>query len=75
LRSGDRDVAEDTALVVLHRPVAAGDPLGLLDDPVKPFGGGIGVGLREGDQDGRPPVWTVWASLVVSDITASIAAS
>ena len=44
LRSGDRDVAEDTALVVVHVAVAAADAFGLFDDPIEPLGACIGPG-------------------------------
>src|SRR5215217_3882699 len=55
LRSGDRNVAQDTALVVDHVAVAAADSLGLFDDPVEAFGAGVGGVLGERDQDGWPP--------------------
>jgi hypothetical protein len=55
LRSGDRDVAEDTALAVDHVAVAASDPLGVIDDPVEPFSVGIVDIFEKGGEDGRPP--------------------
>jgi hypothetical protein len=40
LRSGDRDVGEDTPLVVDHVAVAAAGSLAF-DDPAEPFGLGV----------------------------------
>ena len=76
MRSGDRDVAEDTALVVGEVAISAADSLGLFDDPVEPFGAGVGHGFGECDEDGWPPSLDgLCASRVVSGIAASIAAS
>jgi hypothetical protein len=68
-------VAQDTALVIDHVAIAAADPHGLLDHPVEPLCAGVGHGLGERDRDRRPPCLDVRASLVVSGMAASIAAS
>ena len=52
---GDRDVGEDTPLVVDHVSVAAAGSLDLFDDPVEPFGSGVVDVVEEGDEDGGPP--------------------
>jgi hypothetical protein len=75
LRSGDRDVAADTTLVIDHVPVAAPDPLGLLDDPVEPFSAGIVDTFEKSSRDCWPQVWIVPASRVASGNWAWIAAS
>jgi hypothetical protein len=48
-------VAEDTALVVGEVAISAADSLGLFDDPVEPFGAGVGHAFGERDEDGWPP--------------------
>jgi hypothetical protein len=45
-------VGEDTPLVVDHVAVAAAGSLDLFDDPVEPFGAGIGDVLAQCDEDG-----------------------
>ena len=74
--SGDRDVAQDTALVVDHVAEAAADPLGLLDDPVEAFGAGVGdASSVSATRMAGHQVWIVPASRVASGRWASIAAS
>ena len=75
VRSGDRNVAQDTALVVDHVAVAAADSLGLFDDPVEALGAGVGDVLGERDQDGWPPGLDGLANRAASGSRASIAAS
>ena len=55
MRSGDRNVAQDTTLVIDHVAIAAADPLSLFNDAVEAFGAGVGGVLGERDQDCWPP--------------------
>ena len=68
-------MAQDTALVIDHVAIAAADPLGLLDHPVESFCASVGHVVVSATRIAGHHVWMVWASLVVSGMAASIAAS